>query len=120
MTIKLASKQPLSRMPKEIMMVKPTMPDNLAREWIRTEFNLPSSLADLCDEYFMRVWTGSFVDESIQDGVLHGRSDSWIVHFQSTPEIIKNSERVACSFRKYRGGNYVVVKVWNAAIAMKD
>lgn len=117
MTIKLANKSPLGKMPKEIMMVKPVVPDNLANEWIRTEFNLPLSLVNLCDEYFMRVWTGSYVAESVQDGILYARADDWIVHYQSTPEIVKNSPTVACSFRKYQGKNYVVIKIWKSNIA---
>jgi hypothetical protein len=94
------------------MMVKPDKSPVVLLDWIRTEFNLPVSVGNLCDEYFLRIWTGGYVMESIQDGVLHARTDSWIVHFQSTPEVVKSAERVACSFRKYQGKNYVVIKVW--------
>lgn len=117
MTIKLANKVPLAPMPKEIMMVKPIVPDNLANEWIRTEFNLPQNLVALCDQYFLRIWTGSYVDESVQEGILYARSDDWIVHYASSPVIVKNSPHVACSFREYQGKKYVVIKVWKSNLA---
>ena len=85
-------------------------PDTL--EWIRTEFNLPSDVAALCSQYFLRIWDGNYVRESVQDGVLYGRSGDWIVHWQSTPAVVRSAKKVACSFREYQGKKYVVIKVW--------
>jgi hypothetical protein len=83
-------------------------------EWVRTEFNLPLEMRSQLKEFFLRIWTGSYVAESVQDGILYGRSDNWIVHWQSTPEVCKQAERVACSFREtYDGKRYVVIKVWD-------
>lgn len=86
-------------------------PENILN-WIRTEFNLPAAYSKECEEYYMRIWTGSYVVDSVQDGILYGRFDNWIVHWQSTPEVVKSADKVACSFRKFRGNNYVVIKVW--------
>jgi hypothetical protein len=83
-------------------------------DWIRTEFNVPASIRKQCDQFFLRVWKGSYVMECIQDGIFYGRFDDWIVHFQSTPEVVRTAKQVACSFREYMGKKYVVVKVWHA------
>jgi hypothetical protein len=101
-----------SNYPKGLLMIKPTDNSKILIEWIRTEFNLPKSVGDLCSQFFLRIWSGNYVMESIQDGILHARADDWIVHFQSTPEVVKSSERVALSFREYDGKKYVVIKVW--------
>lgn len=91
-----------------------TMPEGkLVLEWIRTEFSLPQSIAAKCTQYFLRIWDGNYVREAVQDGILRGRADDWIVHWQSTPEVVKSAERVACSFREYNGKKYVVIKIWN-------
>lgn len=91
----------------------PAVPPN-AREWIRTEFNLPGEYARLCQQFYLRVWSGSFVARLIDDGkMVDSRADDWIIHWASTPEICKSSEKVACSFREYDGKRYVVIKVWN-------
>jgi hypothetical protein len=81
-------------------------------EWIRTEFNLPPELQRECTQFFLRIWTGSYVLESVQEGILYGRADNWIVHWQSTPAVVRSAARVACSFREYQGKKYVVIKVW--------
>jgi hypothetical protein len=112
MTITVATKNRVGKYPKGMLMIKPTNDKAILAEWVRTEFNLPKSIGDICDQFFLRIWTGNYVMESIQDGVLHGRADSWIVHFQSTPEVVKSSSKVACSFREYEGKKYVVIKVW--------
>jgi hypothetical protein len=81
-------------------------------DWIRTEFSLPKEFAKQCTQYFLRVWTGNYVRESVQNGVLYGRAENWIVHWQSTPEVVASAKRVACSFREYKGNKYVVIQVW--------
>lgn len=91
-------------------MILPSEQDTL--HWIRTEFNLPPSIASLCESYFIRIWSGPYVAESVQNGFLYGRSDNWEVHFQSTPEVVRTAKHVACSFREYNGKKYVVIKVW--------
>lgn len=116
MTIKLASSlRQNEHYPRGLLMTKPTVDTKILSEWIRTEFHLPLSVSSLCSQYFLRVWSGSYVEESVQAGILHGRSDDWIAHFQSTPEVVKSSQRVACSFREYAGKKYVVIKVWKGA-----
>lgn len=83
-------------------------------EFVRTEFNLPPAIISGLKQFFLRIWTGSYVVESVQDGILYGRADDWQVHWQSTPEVVRQSPRVACSFREtYEGKKYVVVKVWH-------
>lgn len=81
-------------------------------DWVRTEFTLPKSIASQCEPYFLRMWEGSFAYSQVLDGVMEVNGNKYIVHWQSTPEVARNSERVACSFRGYKGKNYVVIKVW--------
>lgn len=98
---------------------KPEMTLNIAREWIRTEFNLPRSLCSKCSTYFMRVYPGSWVMDSVKEGVFShsGREKhDYIVHWQSTPACVKSAAKVACSFREYEGSYYVVVKVWQGEL----
>jgi hypothetical protein len=92
----------------------PIVPDNKpVLEWIRTEFNLPASIAKLCKQHFLRVWNGSWVVSEVRDGVFQPQiNGGWIVHWQSTPTVVKSATRVACSFREYDGKKYVVIKVW--------
>ena len=101
---------------KTLLTVAPTTKDVLVREWIRTEFNLPPSLKEKCDEFFLRVWEGHYVLSCVKDGKLlrDSREDEgeWLVHWQSTPEVCRYASKVACSFRLYEGVGYVVIKVW--------
>lgn len=90
----------------------PTNEDTILLNWIRTEFNLTKDQISACERAFLRVFDTGYVKESIQEGVFHARYDDWIVHFQSTPEVIWASSKVGCSFREYKGKKYVVLKVW--------
>lgn len=118
--IKRANDLPLSSFPPGLLTASPNTEKTILLHWIRSEFNLPKSVSDLCDQFFLRVWTGSYVEESVQNGILHGRSDSWIAHFQSTPEVVKSARQVACSFREYDGKKYVVIKVWKDRISSEE
>lgn len=102
---------------KTILAVKPDTKDAIVREWIRTEFNLPQSMKEKCDEFFLRVWEGHYVLSCVKDGkmIRHSKDrdgGEWIVHWQSTPEVVRHASKVACSFRLYEGVAYVVVRVW--------
>ncbi len=81
-------------------------------DWIRTEFNLPDSIAHQCTAFFLRVWDGDYVASYVQDGQFLYNRQEYIVHWQSTPVVVKSASRVACSFRQYNGKRYVVIKVW--------
>lgn len=98
MAIEKANETPLEQPPSD--------------EWFRTEFSLPPELRARCTQFFLRIWDGNYVRESVQNGVLYGRSDDWIVHWQSTPAVVKTAKKVACSFREYNGKRYVVIRVW--------
>lgn len=92
---------------------KPDDKDMIVLEWVRTEFNLPPSILDQCDNFFLRVWDGAHVARSVFAGVLEHSNSEYIVHWQSSPAVVKASPRVACSFREYQMKKYVVIKVWN-------
>jgi hypothetical protein len=94
---------------EQVMSNPPTQPEYILREWIRSEFNLPASIAAKLDTYYLRVWEGAHVLSRIQDGKMDG---VYIVHFQSLPSVIRECKRVACSFRSYKDLQYVVVRVW--------
>lgn len=96
----------------EVIMVQPpTHSSKILLEWIRTEFNLPESMARECTQYYLRVWDGSIVD-TIHDGILSINGKEWIVHWQSTPAVCREAKKIAVSFREFTGKRYVVVKVW--------
>lgn len=88
--------------------------DKLTIEWVRSEFNVPQAIQHRCSSFFLRVWVGGYVYDLVKDGVLTHADHDWIVHWQSTPEVCKAAEEVACSFREYNGKKYVVIKVWKA------
>jgi hypothetical protein len=94
---------------EQVMSNTPNQPEYILREWIRSEFNLPASMAAKLDNYYLRVWEGSHVLSRISEGKMDG---VYIVHFQSLPSVIRECKRVACSFRTYKDLQYVVVKVW--------
>lgn len=88
-------------------------------DWIRSEFNLPPSIAELCSQHFLRVWTGGYVSLNALNGHFptfkygpDGPVTEWIIHWQSLPTVVRSAKRVACSFREYNGRRYVVIKVW--------
>lgn len=94
---------------------KPDTAEMILLEWIRTEFNLPPSIAQVCDQYFLRIWDGNFVVSHCRDHLgsfkdANGRK--WIPHWQSSPVVCQSASKLACSFREYRGRFYVVIKVW--------
>ncbi len=84
----------------------------LTLDFVRTEFTLPQRIAKECDPYFLRMWHGVFVHSCVHEGTLPYNGHSYIVHWQSTPEVVRNSEKVACSFRGYKDKRYVVIKAW--------
>lgn len=89
-------------------------PQDILRNWIATEFNIPRDMRVQCDESFLRIWQPSALT-TIKEGVLSYKGEDWIVHWQSTLEVARSSEWIAFSFRKYRGTNYVVIKSYNQA-----
>jgi hypothetical protein len=92
---------------------KPDESSMILLEWIRTEFNLPQSIRQMCSIYYLRVWAGNYVNDKVISGILIHENQDWIVHFQSSRFVVMGAERVACSFREYQGKNYVVIKVWD-------
>lgn len=88
--------------------------DKLTIEWVRSEFNLPNTIEKRCTQFFLRVWDGNWVYHTVKEGLLTYNVENYIVCWQSTPEVVRNAEKVACSFREYNGKKYVVIKVWKA------
>lgn len=88
--------------------------DKLTIEWVRSEFNLPNAIEKRCTQFFLRVWDGNWIYNTVKEGLLTYNVESYIVCWQSTPEVVRNAEKVACSFREYNGKKYVVIKVWKA------
>lgn len=82
--------------------------------WIRNEFNLPANLLQECSEAFVRKWDGKYICDNVHNGVFtdHNKKQ-WIVHWQSTPEVVKSAKQAALSFRVYKDVNYVIIKIWN-------
>lgn len=92
---------------------KPDEHSMIVLDWIRTEFNLPPSIAEVCTQHFLRVWYGNFaVSHVTANGMLNAVGEDWIVHWQSTPAVCRSANRVALSFREYNSKRYVVIKVW--------
>lgn len=95
-----------------VLAMKPSSEEHILSEWIRTEFNLPPSMVSQCKEFFLRIWQGDYVVNSVIDGMFPQNGKLWNIHWQSTPEVCRSASRVACSFREYKGKRFVVIKVW--------
>ena len=91
------------------------MAEEVLDNWMRYEFNLSKEMLEHCEDSFLRVWTPDILFTCMEDGILHHRED-WIIHWQSHPSVCRSAAAVGCSFRKYRGKRYVVVKVWEAKL----
>lgn len=97
---------------KAVLEYKPKQDCLIVENWIRTEFNLPKSMVEECDQYVLRVWDGKYVYSNTLDGKFEHINEEWIIYWQSTPAVVRSAARVACSFREYKGKKYVVIKVW--------
>jgi len=97
-----------------ILHSKPEIADNIILEWIRTEFQLPKSLINECEDFFLRVQEGKYVCEQVIDGVVErmdGRK-KYVVHWKSTPALCAVSPLVGMSYRQYKGKCFVVIEIW--------
>jgi hypothetical protein len=87
------------------------------RSWIRTEFNLPKSMRELCQQCFLRVLTHAQFAVALAGGgagSIRLGERVYRLHSQSSAEVLVTAPLIGVSFRSFEGEAFAVAHVWAA------
>lgn len=90
----------------------PGYEDMAVLSWVSTEFNLPTSMRQLCESCFLRVMSNVTFNEAAEEDYITVGERTYQLHRSSSHLVLVSAPLVGVSFRVYKGELFAVAHYW--------